>query len=219
MMLLWNIVTKKMVHKHALDIEDRKQDKEDVSKLMIHHTEDASMMFIRSCLKKGVKVLSFDDGVKIDEIPKMHNNSILQILIRYEKAKKQQTLITCAKDKKIKVWDWINKKLLATLVSHTDEVTTIALSNDSNQSMLFSGSLDKRVIAWHTSQYFKLFEVTCEHPLYTIRITTDNEMLIASSKMSNDEEVLQGSVNVGQMSTLQLEENLESVRLNLPKEV
>ena len=44
---------------------------------MVHHTEDASMMFIRSCFRKGVKVLSFDDGVKIDEIHKMHNNSIL----------------------------------------------------------------------------------------------------------------------------------------------
>jgi hypothetical protein len=48
--------------------------------------------------------------------------------------------------------------------------------------MLFSGSLDKRLIAWHTSSYFKLFEITCEHPLYTIRITTDNEMLVALAK-------------------------------------
>ena len=94
-MLVWNVITKKMVHKHELDIEDRREYKEDVNdpeykedankpeysedvnKLMIHHTEDASLMFIRSCFMKGVTVLSFDDGVKIDEIPKMHNNSIL----------------------------------------------------------------------------------------------------------------------------------------------
>ena len=76
-MLVWNVITKKMVHKHDLDIEDKQEYKEDVNKLMIHHTEDASLMFIRSCFRKGVKVLSFDDGVKIDEIPKMHNNSIL----------------------------------------------------------------------------------------------------------------------------------------------
>ena len=63
---VWNLITKRMVHKHDLDIEDDEEDKEDVNKLMIHHTEDASMMFIRGCFKKGVEILSFDDGVKID---------------------------------------------------------------------------------------------------------------------------------------------------------
>lgn len=84
-MLVWNVITKKLVHQHDLDIEDDEKFKEDVNKIMVHHTEDASMMFIRSCFRKGVKVLSFDDGVKIDEIHKMHNNSILQILIKYNK--------------------------------------------------------------------------------------------------------------------------------------
>ena len=205
-MLVWNVITKKMVHKHDLDIEDLPEYKEDVNKLMIHHTDDASLMFIRSCFRKGVKVLSFDDGVKIDEIPKMHNNAILQILIKYNKKKKQQTLITCAKDKKIKIWDWMNKRLLGTLSSHTDEVTCMALTNDSEQSILFSGSYDKRVIAWHTSGYFKLFEVAFTHPLYTLKLTHDNEMLVALAK-------------TGSMSSIELEENLDSIRLNLPSDV
>jgi hypothetical protein len=97
--MVWNLTTKRLVHKHDLDIdqghssnkneseENKDSDgaKEDVSKLMIHHTEDASMMFIRGCFRKGVEILSFDDGVKIDEMPKMHNNSITQIILKYDK--------------------------------------------------------------------------------------------------------------------------------------
>jgi hypothetical protein len=65
----------------------------------------------------------------------------------------------------------------------------MALTNDENQSILFSGSLDWKIIAWHTSSYFKLFEVVCEHPLYTLKITHDNEILVALDK-------------IGKMSTL-----------------
>jgi hypothetical protein len=97
--MVWNLTTKRLVHKHDLDIdqghssnknESEENDDtdgvlEDVSKLMIHHTEDASMMFIRGCFRKGVEILSFDDGVKIDEMPKMHNNSITQIILKYDK--------------------------------------------------------------------------------------------------------------------------------------
>lgn len=205
---VWNLITKKMVHKHDLDIEDNPEDKEDVNKLMIHHTEDASMMFIRGCYKKGVQILSFDDGVKIDEMEKMHNNSILQIILKYDKNLREQTLITCSKDKKVKVWDWMNKHCIATLSQHNDEVTSIVLTKDANQTILFSGSLDKRIIAWHTKLYNALFEVTLDHSIYTLRLTPDNEILVAIDHATN-----------GQMSTLQLEENLESIRLNLPREV
>jgi WD40 repeat protein len=83
--LVWNMATKKLVHQHELDIEDNKALKEDASKLMVHHTEDTSVLFIRGCYRKGVKILSFDDGVLIDEIPKMHTKSILQILIKYDR--------------------------------------------------------------------------------------------------------------------------------------
>ena len=100
----------------------------------------------------------------------------------------------------------MNKRLLVTLSGHTEEVTSMALTSDSAQSILFSGSYDKRVIAWHTSRYIKLFEIACTHPLYTLKLTHDNEFLVALDKK-------------GSISTLQLEENLDSVRLNLPREV
>lgn len=61
-----------------------------------------------------------------------------------------------------------------------------------------------RVVAWHTNLWNNIFEVTFQHPLYTLRLTNDNEMLVAIS----DE---------GELSTLVLEENLESVRLNFPR--
>jgi WD40 repeat protein len=197
--------TKTLVHQHELDIEDNPAYKEDANKLMVHHTEDASLLFIRGCYRKGVRILSFDDGVQIDEIPKMHTKSILQILIMYDKTSKQQHLITCSKDKKIKVWDWMSKSLEYTLSGHGDEVNSICLNAD--QSMLFSASQDCRLVAWHTSNFEKMFEIEFEHPLYTIRLTNDNEVLVALAHADE-----------GMISSLILEENLESVRLNFPRQ-
>jgi WD40 repeat protein len=121
-----------LIHRHDLDIEDSKELKEAVDKLMIDHTEDAHLMFIRSCFRKGVKILTFDDGQQIEKIPNMHTKPILQLLIKYDKVKRRQHLITCAKDNKVKVWDWVlNKETpVATLTNHLDEVTSIALTND-----------------------------------------------------------------------------------------
>ena len=46
-------------------------------------------MFIRSCFRKGVAILSFDDGVQIDTIPNMHANAILEIIMMYDRDKKE----------------------------------------------------------------------------------------------------------------------------------
>ena len=47
-----------------------------------------------------------------------------------------------------------------------------------------------------------------DHPLYTLRLTNDNEILVAISQSS-----------IGKISTLKLEENLDSVRLNFPRDI
>jgi hypothetical protein len=88
--MVWNLRTQKLAYEHDLDIEDEKSVSlmEDPSKLMAHHTEDASLLFIRGCYRKGICILSLEDGVQIDEIPKMHTKSILQILVKYDKKSK-----------------------------------------------------------------------------------------------------------------------------------
>jgi hypothetical protein len=59
-------------------------------------------------------------------------------------------------------------------------VSSICLST--NQEILFSGSNDMRVVAWHTDLWNNLFEVKFNHPLYTLMLTNDNEILVAISK-------------------------------------
>lgn len=39
-----------------------------------------------------------------------------------------------------------------------------------------------RVVAWHTDLWNNLFEVKFNHPLYTLMLTNDNEILVAISK-------------------------------------
>lgn len=62
------------------------------------------------------------------------------------------------------------------------------------------------MIAWDTKNWVQLFELELEHPVYTLNITPDNEFLIASADKKD-----------GQLSTLRLEENLDSIRLNIPR--
>jgi WD40 repeat protein len=77
--------------------------------------------------------------------------------MKYDAELKEQTLITCSKDKKVKVWDWMNRECIAELSRHSDEVTSIVLTTDLSQSILFSGDKIGTVIAWHTSNWVALF--------------------------------------------------------------
>ena len=47
-----------------------------------------------------------------------------------------------------------------------------------------------------------------EHPVYTLNITPDNEFLIAMAEPKD-----------GRMSSMRLEENPDSVRLNIPRKI
>ena len=73
---------------------------------------------MREDKKKGIKILSLEDGNKIGEIKSIHTNPILQILV----TKDNKYIITCAKDKKVKIYDWVNERLVTTLTGHSGSV-------------------------------------------------------------------------------------------------
>lgn len=77
-----------------------------------------------------------------------------------------KTVITCGRDKKIKVWDWIKIKLLASLTGHDDCVESIVLSSD--EKLLYSASLDMKVILWSMYTYNQIFTLNADFPLRTI---------------------------------------------------
>ena len=118
----------------------------------------------------------------MDEIQKMHFQPINQILLKYDRKSKEQMLITCSNDKKVKVWDWMNKQLIHTLSKHQKEVLSICLTND--QSYLFSGSQDLKVIAWHTSNFKAIFTLDFQHSISSLRVTSDDKFLVAKGLCS-----------------------------------
>jgi len=81
----------------------------------------------------------------------------------------QKTIVTSSRDKKIKVYDWINDKVLATLSGHSSNVESIIFSFD--EKYLFSGGDDKRVVVWHTGLWTELCYLEADFPVYTIQIT------------------------------------------------
>lgn len=80
--------------------------------------------------------------------------------------KDNEHIITCGKDKKVKVYNWITEKQVANLVSHSLTVNSIVLSPD--QNYLFSGAEDKKIIMWHTARWTELCVLNSPFPAYTL---------------------------------------------------
>ena len=120
---------------------------------------------------------SLYDGSIVSQIAGMHTNYILQFLLTRDSKK----LISCSKDKKIKVWDWIKQECIATFSGHEDSVESIVLN--STEELLFSASGDKKVIMWSISQHFPLCTFTTQFPIRTLTLTDDDTVLLASSRV------------------------------------
>ena len=84
----------------------------------MHFNSESTYIFLRHDSKKGVKLLSLEDGSKLSDIKFLHTNPILQILV----TKDGKYIITCGRDKKIKVYDWNNEINYKTLSAHTGHV-------------------------------------------------------------------------------------------------
>lgn len=113
---IWKLDTLKFIHEEVLDLEDNPNLKEDPSKL-IFISESGSYLFMRSDDKKGVKILFLEDGTKVDQTSLIHKGSIFQIVVLRERY-----IITSSRDKKVKVYDWYENKVLTTLSSHIGPV-------------------------------------------------------------------------------------------------
>jgi hypothetical protein len=64
-----------LIHEELLDLEDEPALKEDPSKLMFL-SSDNLFLYMRE-QKKGIKVLSLEDGTKIGEVKNIHTNPIM----------------------------------------------------------------------------------------------------------------------------------------------
>ena len=93
-------------------------------------------LFIRNKSKKGIKIVSLEDGTSLGETSQIHANPIMDFLI----CKDGATIISAGKDKKIKVWNWVNDKLIETLSGHVGNVNALCISP--NEDYLISGSDD-----------------------------------------------------------------------------
>ena len=64
---VWNLNKLSFVFEEILDLEDNEDLKEDPSKL-IFISNDNNLLFLRGNNKKGVVILSLEDGTKLGEI-------------------------------------------------------------------------------------------------------------------------------------------------------
>jgi len=64
-------------------------------------------LYLRGENKKGVKILSMEDGTLITEIKMLHTNPICQILLSHD----NYSIVTAGMDKKVKVWSNVNYEL------------------------------------------------------------------------------------------------------------
>ena len=77
---IWNLTTLKSIHEEILDLDDKPELTEDPNKLMVL-SNDGMVLYLRSDNRKGVKIISLQDGALVGEIKNLHTNPILQILV------------------------------------------------------------------------------------------------------------------------------------------
>lgn len=99
--------------------------REDASKLF-RIGSDNLYLYMRSDNKKGVKIFSLEDGTKVSENNSIHNNPMLNLIIM----KDNKHIISGGKDKKVKIYNWVNDIIVKTLSSHTDNISSLVLSED-----------------------------------------------------------------------------------------
>lgn len=138
--------------------------------------ENCLNVFARGENNKGVVMYSMFDGSVVTNMTAMHTNYILQLLVTSD----SKQVITCSKDKKIKIWDWIKGSLTTTLMRHEDSVESIKLSPD--ETILFSAGLDKKIILWSMLSHTELCTLQAELPIRTLTLTADNDYLVAETK-------------------------------------
>lgn len=100
--LVFNLLKKELVWQGVLDLS--RTAREDPKKLLVI-SEDCLNLYARSPNNKGITMYSLLDGSVLLESPKLHTNYIMQILVSSNGKK----IVTCGKDKKIKVWDSIKQ--------------------------------------------------------------------------------------------------------------
>lgn len=148
---IWNLNTKKILQQETLDLDDNIDHTEDPSKLFVFGSEN-HILYVRSDNKRGVKLISLQDDVKIGETKQIHSNPILQI--KPFAFKKQ--LLTCGKDRKIKVYDLISEEVVTTLPGKKN-IESIELSTD--QNYLFSSDHESFVSIWYTENWILLCKI------------------------------------------------------------
>ncbi|CDW81032.1 (myosin heavy-chain) kinase [Stylonychia lemnae] len=149
--------------------------REDPNKLFVI-SEDCLNIFIRGENNKGVCMFSLFDGSVVQNMTSMHTNYINEIVV----TKDSKKVITCSRDRKIKIWDWIQQECLATMILHEDSVESIVLSDD--ETLLFSGSHDKIVNIWSMHDYLFLAKLQTKLQIRSLHLSDDNDILLASSK-------------------------------------
>ena len=154
--------------------------REDPEKLLVI-SDDCLNVFARGENNKGIIMYSLFDGSEVVNSTAMHTNYIFQVLVTRD----SKTVITCGKDKKIKVWDWIKQSLTYTLLLHEEAVESIAMSAD--QRILFSAGLDYKVGIWNLNSGYLLGTLTTKFPIRSLYLSDDNDFLIAASKASSSE--------------------------------
>ena len=118
---------------------------------------------------------SLSDGSVIFESKRLHSNYIMQIL----STTAGKRMITCGKDRKIKVWDQLKQQLISNLLFHEGIVESIVLTRD--DKTLFSGGQDQKIGVWCMKTYTLLTHLNCQSKIRTLRISNSGEFLLSES--------------------------------------
>jgi WD40 repeat protein len=152
-LVLFNLKENVEIARITLDLDDNLKNPEDASKLYVL-SKDSQTLIARSDNKKGLKIISLEDGSMMQETKQIHKKPITKISLLAD----QKTVVTSSKDRSVCAYDFISHSILGEGKEHRKPVLCHTITSD--DKYVFSGSKDKQICCY----YFQNWQPLCSLP-------------------------------------------------------
>jgi len=133
-------------------------------------------MITRSDNKRGVKVVSLEDGSVVLESAQLHKKPILKLGLMTD----QNTVVTVSKDRNVVAYDYITQTIIGQREDHFNPILSYALTSDNRY--IFTAAKDKQICVYYTHNWQLLCTLPFPHPCHDIMTTADGLFLVAFNK-------------------------------------
>lgn len=160
----------------TLDLNDNAKDNLDDAMSLYTLSDDGLTVILRSDDKKGLKIVSLEDGSVVLESAQIHKKPIIKLGLMAD----QTTVVSVSKDRNVVAYDYITQTIVGQREDHTKPIMSFALT--SCNRYVFTCAKDKQICVYYTRNWQLLCTLQFPTPCHEIMTTKDGLFLVAFNK-------------------------------------